>query len=443
MSERSMTIPYLTSVRVLTSAGPYRAGQLLAIAYIDPTLGRLLAHAIPSPPLASERGPAIVPETISATVLYDAEPYRVGDVVTLSFIDPAIARIHLSLGASLGAASRTSSASTGAAAEACEERALPQPVSALRLGLVPTGSAVGSDEDVRRTAAPSRRDEESPAEAAFGAVVITSGGDRRIEAPAVAAPRALVAADAVDAPRAESQRTLGLRLAWSVDRATRFVKVVDRLFTVDRLGWYRHVLANRLLVAEELSDLGDRNARPADLEAASAALRQLRTSGLDALGAPLLASYLPGFCVTSEWLATLENGDHVRASRAFARAEATLGGEPADDRAARQTSLASAVIPLPDELIGRYERSAHVTPETTFEFLPSLIPTTAADAEVSVALEHYRRTLGDLFSQIGPGAQEVRIRQMTQPCPALDDRLWLLAGSVQQSLATREVARGA
>ena len=49
-------------------------------------------------------------------------------------------------------------------------------------------------------------------------------------------------------PTRASDAGVSVRLDWSGERLRRFVAVVDKLFTIDRLGWYRHALAMRLLI---------------------------------------------------------------------------------------------------------------------------------------------------------------------------------------------------
>ena len=90
-------LPELTIVRALTGAGPFASGDTLSVAFNSPTVGRLVPHGRSQPAARPARaGEAVLPETISVAVLVAAGPYAEGDVLTLSYVDPRIARIHAS-----------------------------------------------------------------------------------------------------------------------------------------------------------------------------------------------------------------------------------------------------------------------------------------------------------------------------------------------------------
>ena len=211
------TLPQLAAARVLTSGGPYEIGAVLSVAFVDPLVGRLVAHQ--PYPVREIAGAGIVPETISVLLLDAAPPYESGETIALSFVDPTIARIH-----------RWS----GAVAQQRKPNPLPEP--ALRI---------------------------EPAEP----------------------PGAPV----------------GLRLEWTVARVGRLLSLSEKLLSIDRLGWYRHALAMRLLLPDEIALV--------DVEANETASRQLRTlkiAATEALGTPLLAALMPNFTLDEEWLRSIE-----------------------------------------------------------------------------------------------------------------------------------------
>ncbi|MGH7728854.1 MAG: hypothetical protein ACREM2_08695, partial [Vulcanimicrobiaceae bacterium] len=90
-------LPLLSLVRALTAGGPFAAGDRISIAFDarSPLVGRVVGHrestALDAP--ASLAGP-VVPETISVEIEHPAGPFERGEVVTLSFIDPRVARMH-------------------------------------------------------------------------------------------------------------------------------------------------------------------------------------------------------------------------------------------------------------------------------------------------------------------------------------------------------------
>ena len=190
------TLPQLSSARVLTPGGPYEAGMVLSLAFVDPLVGRLVAHEHLAGREIMQSG-AIVPETISVVLLGPAPPYESGETIALSFVDPAIARIH-----------RWSNGQHQAPIRVCvEHAALPEGVNA-----VP---------------------------------------DVAVKQRGALAP-------------------IGLRLEWTVARVGRMLSLSEKLLAIDRLGWYRHALAMRLLLPDEL--IID------DPEVADAVARQLRAS---------------------------------------------------------------------------------------------------------------------------------------------------------------------
>ena len=354
------SVPELMIVRVLTPAGPFSAGDVISVAFADATVGRLRPHAVGTEPSASARDvAALVPETMTARVTAGSEPYQTGDVVMLSFVDPRFARIH-------------------SAGERTVERLPP-------VEIVPVASRVV---DVPQ-------------------LVVT------VSAPAMVA---------TDDPLVATAHGVHVRLDWSPERARRFVRVVDKLFTVDRLGWYRHVLAMRLLVPDRI-DCGneERNREP------MRHLQSLRAATIETLGRPLLAAFMPTFGITREWL---DSVDSPAVARALAGLRETLAPLAADEHRLREVQLdagASFGVVRRVELAGSAGASADA-------LLPVLVPPYSANVALSACLRAYRASLIDVFSQTAHCAEEVRLGQMSEPNCVLDDRLWQLVGAVGTSV---------
>ncbi|MGH7728524.1 MAG: hypothetical protein ACREM2_07020, partial [Vulcanimicrobiaceae bacterium] len=208
------------------------------------------------------------------------------------------------------------------------------------------------------------------------------------------------------------------RLDWSDERVKRFIAVVDKLFTVDRLGWYRHVLAMRLLVPDEIR-CGE---RIVDVEAMRF-LHALRAAAAETLGRPLLAAFMPNFSVGSGWLESLE-------VPAAARALAGLR----DALVARIDEPNEAFPDDPRTTTGIVARAAFLgAPAGSLDaLLPVLIPSDSAHAALAERLSAYRAALIELFGATASSVEAVRLGAMTQPNHALDDRLWQLVGTVAE-----------
>ena len=359
-------LPELTIVRALTGAGPFASGDTLSVAFNSPTVGRLVPHGRSQPAARPARaGEAVLPETISVAVLVAAGPYAEGDVLTLSYVDPRIARIH----ASTPTSSREGDPS---------DEAAPEPT-------VPPSPEPGAETRASVAALP-----------------------RRPDATA-------------------NTRGVQTRLSWSADRVRRFVQVSDKLFTVDRLGWYRHAFAMRLLVPDEVS-CGDSEA---DREVAQH-LRALRNATAETLGRPLLAAFMPNFSVTPEWLDTL---DDPAAARALASVRDVVARYATDEPNPCESDD-------PGWTHGDVLRS-HLTiaPLANVEAaLPLLIANVSRFAAVTEKLTDYRRALIELCGQTAESVETVRLKQMAQPNHTLDDRLWQLVGTVGECFGGLAVA---
>ena len=89
-------IPDLALARVVTAGGPYRPGDDLSLAFTTPTVSRLVAHDTNVRAKCVPHEGALVPDMISVVITHAAAPYASGDMLTLSFVDPRVARVHIS-----------------------------------------------------------------------------------------------------------------------------------------------------------------------------------------------------------------------------------------------------------------------------------------------------------------------------------------------------------
>jgi len=365
-------LPHLAIVRVLTGGGPYAAGDAVAVAFSSPTVGRLALFENSGTPEAQST--SLLPDTISAEIELAAGPYLAGDLVTLSFVDPRIARLH------------------------------PMP-----RALTPHAPCELEEPSPREELPP--RDEAPPR-------AVAPASTLRVEPPVLTPPQRSAHAGP------PGVRT---RLSWEHDRAQRFVQVCDKLFTVDRLGWYRHALVMRLLIPDEI-ECGDASV---DREAMES-LRVLRRAGVETLGRPLLAAFMPSFSVTAGWLDTL---DDPAAAGAVATLRAAIGDRVNDAPPLAESGDGSST----HGAIARSELAA--APTSTIEaFLPLLIAHVGTSDAVTGKMTAYRSALIELFGQTARSAETVRLTQMAQPNHTLDDRLWQLVGVVSECFGGLAVA---
>ncbi len=467
-------LPELVIVRVLTAGGPYRVGDALSVAFVTPTIGRLVAHA-PADVARICGSLASIPEIISVCVTHAAPPYARDAVLTLSFVDPGVARIHPAVqkisdtvdvpdarharGSELHEGSAVTPELRGWSASAARQSNFDRsgdvsPAEPAKNGnglAVPyladaenSVAAFSAAHDIVGGCAPTpiattvEPAANQPSEAASCERNAISENSTNRHTPDAAASADRMASESADygagndgrGQRANAQVALAgvrVRLHWNPDRVRRFVQVVDKLFTVDRLGWHRHAFAMRLLVPDEIT-CGD---AVSDAEA-TRHLVALRAAAVETLGRPMLAAFMPNFTVTPEWLDSLD-------SPAAARALAGL-------REAIVVHVVDGVVPsLPVDAFvttGVVERRELLRqPGSIIEsVLPILVADRAADPLLCQRLRDYRRTLIDVFGQTAKSPEAVRINQMAQPNHALDDRLWQLVGVVGQSLGNLVVA---
>lgn len=342
--------PSLAIVRVIVAGGPFAENEVLSLAFVDPTLARVVSHCVSSEPVGYERDTYAVPEVVAVSVLAGDGPYAAGEALTLAFVDPKRTRVF-----------RPPSVTTP-----------PSPVALARVvALEITPPALVVTPPARGVAALGRTGE------------------------------------------------LCLSLRWTPEDARRFIAMTDKLFTVDRLGWYRHSLAARLLVADTLR-LPDARA---SLEA-NAQLETLRNCASEALGAPLLAVFMPHFTVDKAWLASLE-------PPSLARSIAALRATLAPHLCERPVSEFSDPAFLSGTILRAEWDGA---PAASVEaFLALLIPQQAADANVTLRVGEYRAALLELFGQTAQTSPTVRLKTMTAANHVLDERLWNLAGALQDA----------
>jgi hypothetical protein len=405
----SRDFPQIVFVRVLTAGGPYAVGNTLSVAFVNPGVGRIAAHDAPASDIEHRTIDSLVPETISARVIRAAVPYALGSALTLSFVDPTIARIHAT--DTPDGRQRASNANPQTMASTIVEEAPPtrEPIvhnAVAELSLpIADEPIVATQPDVV---------EHAPAQtiADFVPHIVPKIGSyaRRVEGSEPAA-----------------RGGIRVRLDWNRDRVRRFVQVVDKLFAVDRLGWYRHVFAMRLLVPDVVV-CGDTDT---DVEALRH-LHALRAASIEMLGRPLLAAFMPNFSVTPPWLDSLDKPAGVRA---LAGLRETLLPFATDD------TLCEAELDPAWTTAAISAAELNAANASSIEaLLPIFIPHASSNDDLSGKLGAYRSMLIEIFGQTTQSADAVRLNQMSQPNTALDDRLRHLARSVHETFGGLAVA---
>lgn len=343
------TLPQLSAARVLTSGGPYEAGALLSLAFVDPLVGRLVAHEARDEQW-EVRPAAIVPETISVVLLAAAPPYENGETIALSFIDPAIARIHRC-------------ATNESAPRAAK----------------PVSEIVRNETHPRVTAAQPRN----------------------------------------------SNMHVGLRLEWTTARVGRLLSLSEKLLALDRLGWYRHALAMRLLLPDEVI-LADAEAN----ESAARQLRALKMAATEALGTPLLAALMPNFTLDEEWLRSIETPALARAAAAL---RDTLNEHANQGAPVPASSTQISIGSLSRTEIERAGNGLDA-------FLATLIPCEGGAPDLAGCLRDYKAALLELFGQTSQASTTVRTTRLATPNPVLDERLAAVAREIDRAFGRRAVA---
>jgi len=438
-------LPDLALARVLSGGGPYRPGDEISVAFMTHGVGRLVAHdaSVRAACLPVEH--AIVPEMISVVVTHPALTYLAGDVLTLSFVDPRIARIYSSAqrsGTPLAGAERACETASAAPkqtpgmrsdAPICEAEPLPPHIDQ---GATSEASARAADPIVCDAQLPATgvgsadvKTEVHQLATEFDSRLMTDDSlallrdarSREMEPLESIGERQFRVTTKTSESGGSQGTGVVVRLEWSPERLRRFVQIVDKLFTIDRLGWYRHALAMRLLIPDDVH-CGN---TAADVDA-NRHLHALRGAAIVALGKPLLAACMPNFVVTSEWLASIESAAEARAIAGFRSA---LLPFVEDNAVAPVADLKSA------STVGVVTRRELLEPSATSvdAFLPMLIANVSHDEALSRRLADYRYLLLDLFGQTAGSGELVRLNGMAQPNHSLDDRLWQLVGAVSEA----------
>jgi hypothetical protein len=342
-----------------------------------------------------------LPQLALLNVLSDGGPYRRDDKLSLAFSDAAICRVaaHYDL---------------GSRAKRPDASVVPDAILATFL----------------ISASPYERDETvviAFIDPALGRIVRIAPAS---PPPPLAMPEPFDAieqiAEQLEAPASQpaSSRaaSLLLLLRWSADDARRFIAVVDKLFTVDRLGWYRHTLALRLLLADALVLNGEVSTE------AKRRLETVRTIAADALNAPLLSAFMPQFSIDAAWLDSIEPPSLGKAVAALRKCIEPYLCEDAADISGDDAMLQGTIL----------RREWDAASATSLDaFLPLLIPCNALDRTVAQRLLEYRTALLELFGQMAQTSRTVRLKQMTVSNHVLDERLWNLAGAFQDAFGVR------
>jgi hypothetical protein len=352
----------------------------------------------------------LVPQLALVRVLTGGDPYRENDLLSLAFVDTSLARL-------VAHADTVSVKPRAGAGLGVPETILVEVVTAAdphakndRLVLSFVDPSVARVFSGYQTVAQRPANLESSADhASQSSTLEVALGERAVPITATRAPHA---------------RAILRFVRWDEHEARRFIAVVDRLFTVDRLGWYRHALAMRLLLPDEIV-LSD-----SDLSAdATRYLEALRSGANNALNEPLLAAFMPHFKIDPSWLGSIETPAIVAAASRLR------------DILDRQTGIAD-LSASPSELDGTIDQDEWLRWGSAGgdTFLALLLPNRARHPSVAQRLGDYRAALVDLFGQMAQAPATVRSSQMTQSNPLLDDRLWNLTGAFQDAWGVNSVA---
>jgi hypothetical protein len=342
-----------------------------------------------------------LPQLALLRVLSDGGPYRRDDMLSLAFSDAAICRV--------------------AAHYDLEGRAKPSNASIVPDAILAAFLVSASPYERNETVVIAFID---PALARIVRLAAPTAAPSMAITDGVATVESIV--EHVDAPASQpmtpGQASLLLLLRWSADDARRFIAVVDKLFTVDRLGWYRHTLALRLLLADALALDGEISTE------ANRRLEAVRSIAADALNAPLLSAFMPQFGIDAAWLDSIEPPSLGKAVSILRKCIEPYVRETAATIDGEEAMLQGTIL--------RHEWDA--APATSLDaFLPLLIPQRALDRNVAQRLLEYRAALIELFSQMAQTSRTVRLKQMTTANHVLDERLWNLAGALQDAFGAR------
>jgi hypothetical protein len=230
-----------------------------------------------------------------------------------------------------------------------------------------------------------------------------------------------------DPPGPNGVAHIGLRLEWTVARVGRLLSLSEKLLAIDRLGWYRHALAMRLLLPDEIV-IADAAAN----DAAARQLRALKIAATEALGTPLLAALMPNFSIDEEWLRSIETPALARAAAALRETLSEHAGEEKASSLASTTHVSVGTLRRSD-----LDRAASAGLDA---FLAALIPDEGAGPELAGCLADYKSALVELFGQTAQASATVRITRLATPNPVLDERLAAVAREIDRAFGRLAVA---
>jgi len=347
----------------------------------------------------------LVPQVVLARVLSGGGPYREHDILSLAFVDASLARLVAHREGDEGRLE-----SSDGRSDNCPNA-------------VPDAIVV----EVLTSAEPHTKDDRlvlSFLDPQVARVVSSLAGVPLAKAKVIETAHAESGAGSV-VDRSNNARAVLLFQRWSEHEARRFIAVVDKLFTVERLGWHRHALAMRLLLPDNVVLLG-----PEASVAARSHLEALRAAANETLNAPLLAAFMPQFSADAQWLASIETPALIAAASELRNIVEDQAGVAAESPHAIPELTGSIT---PEEWM-RWGRAG------TDVFLALLLPSRSRHPVVAQRLSDYRAALLELFGQMDQAPAPVRLKQMTQSNPLLDDRLWNLAGGFQDAWGVNAVA---
>jgi hypothetical protein len=315
--------------------------------------------------------PHDIPDAALVRVVANAGPYRAGDLLTFAFSEPSVARILPHHDGVSG--TRRSS--------------VPElmPVVVLRAS---ASFASGDELIVSFVDAELARLYALPPRSRVGEPEASSSAIQSLARETEPAPTEL-------SRRPRRLETIG---EWDEPRRRHALAFVDKLFSVENLGWYRHTFATRFLMANGLA--GEEHS----IAPLAAAFASFRHAVSETLGETLIASYLPGFAIDESW------------------------AERLDSPSARQAR---------EDLTVAWPRDADIDLGGSVDAtVAALIACDTEDARLARALGDYRADAFEAFERVASAIPEVRFETMMQTNLHLDDRLWSIAGALYESLQT-------
>lgn len=224
------------------------------------------------------------------------------------------------------------------------------------------------------------------------------------------------------ASSAASVRRIVLATPWSSEHQAIVGQTLRDLCDVPNAGWYRHVMAMKVLFAQQLR-VGEADVNQDEI--ALNVFASVRSAIRSGLGAPRMAMLLGDFHPTEDWVGSL--GDD-----AVAESLAKLGTDfktmmdefPVE---AEPAWLLGAVPAIDIENKGVLWAYAQ---------LPGFIPTVCVDAQVSGELRSYRDLLQEFFGDLARGDHAEGLETMASVAnAALDEELHNVVMQLETGLA--------